>query len=158
MRNGVTLECSRAWERKSLMPKIPMPMYCLALLATLAACEALGPADPLPPSAQLIAAPEQYREWWSKTEACSGMSGDFTRVEWYVVPNAQTFQTSAGTKVGLWSHSSAGVRIILAGSYAENELVVRHEMLHALLDREGHPKEYFQDRCALTWDSWGHAE
>jgi hypothetical protein len=140
------------------MPKIPMPMYCLALLALLAACEALGPADPLPPSAQLIAPPEQYREWWSKTEGCSGRSGDFARIEWYVVPNVQTFETRAGTKVGFWSHSSSGVRIILAGSYADNELVVRHEMLHALLDREGHPREYFEDRCALTWDSWGHAE
>jgi len=142
-----------------LMPKIPMPMYCLALLATLAACEALGPADPLPPSAQLVSAPpELYREWWAKTEACSGRSGDFARVEWYVVPNVQTFQTAAGVKVGLWTHSSSGVRIIIAGNYAETELVVRHEILHALLDREGHPREYFQTRCALTWDSWGHTE
>jgi hypothetical protein len=27
-------------------------------------------------------------------------------------------------------------------------------MLHALLDREGHPTEYFQTKCGLTWDSW----
>lgn len=138
-----------------LMPKIPMPMYCLALLGTLAACEALGPADPLPPTAQEIVPPEAYREWWSRTEACSGRVGNFTRVQWYVVPDAQTFATDAGEKVGLWTHSSAGVRIIIAGNYADNELVVRHEMLHALLDREGHPPEYFQTRCGLTWEAWG---
>jgi hypothetical protein len=139
-----------------LMPKVTMPMYCLALLGTLAACEAaLGPADPLPPSAQLVAAPpETYREWWAKTEACSGRSGDFNRIQWYVVPDAQTFNTDAGEKVGLWTHSNAGVRIIIAGDYAASELVVRHEMLHALLDREGHPQEYFHDRCGLTWDTW----
>lgn len=159
MATSVTLECSRAWEMKHLMPKIPMPIYCLAMLATLAACEAaLGPADPLPPSAQLVAPPEQYREWWTKTESCSGREGSFARIEWYIVPNVQTFETSSGAKVGLWTHSSDGVRIIIAGDYAGNELVVRHEMLHALLDREGHPTEYFQTRCALTWDSWGHAE
>ena len=142
-----------------LMPKISMPMYCLALLGTLAACEAaLGPAEPLPESAQLLTAPEQYREWWTKTEACSGRIGDFSQVRWYVIPDAHTFQTDAGEKVGLWSHSSSGVRIIIAGNYASNELVVRHEMLHALLDREGHPTEYFQNRCGLTWDSWGHAD
>jgi hypothetical protein len=138
------------------MPKNPMPIYCLALLATLAACEALGPAEPLPTSAELLAPPEQYREWWTKTEACSGLSGNFTQIEWYVVPDVQTFNTDAGAKVGLWSHSSDGVRIIIAGNYSSNELVVRHEMLHALLDREGHPKEYFQNRCGLTWDTWGH--
>jgi hypothetical protein len=138
-----------------LMPKVPMPMYCLALLGTLAACEALGPADPLPASAQLVSAPpESYLEWWAKTESCSGKTGDFSRIQWYVVPNVQTFSTDAGEKVGLWTHSSEGVRIIIAGDYASNELVVRHEMLHALLDREGHPQEYFQDRCKLTWASW----
>ncbi len=140
----------------TLMPKVPMPMYCLALLGTLAACEALGPADPLPASAQLVSAPpELYREWWSKTEACSGRTGDFTRIQWYVVPNVQSFETDAGARVGLWTHSSSGIRIIVAGDYAGNELVVRHEMLHALLDREGHPQEYFTNRCSLTWDSWG---
>lgn len=141
-----------------LMPKVPMPMYCLALLVTLAACEAaLGPAE-LPPAAQLVAPPEAYREWWSRTEACAGRSGDFERVQWYVVPGVQTFATDAGEKVGLWTHSSEGVRIIIAGDYAGNELVVRHEMLHALLDREGHPREYFQQRCGLTWDSWSQQE
>jgi hypothetical protein len=139
------------------MPKIPMPMYCLGLLATLAACEMLGPPDPLPPSATLVAAPDQYAAWWAKTEACSGLSGDYSQIEWYVVPDALTFETATGAKVGLWSHSSAGIRIVIAGAYASNELVVRHEMLHALLDREGHPPQYFHDRCALTWDSWGHS-
>lgn len=138
-----------------LMPKASIPMYCLALLGTLAACEALGPADSLPASAQLVATPpDAYRDWWIKTEACSGKSGEFGRIQWYVVPNVQTFQTDAGEKVGLWTHSSEGVRIIIAGDYVSNELVVRHEMLHALLDREGHPTEYFQTRCGLTWDSW----
>lgn len=32
--------------------------------------------------------------------------------------------------------------------------VVRHEMLHALLDRGDHPPEYFVSRCGLTWESW----
>ncbi len=134
-----------------------MPVFCLTLLGTLAACEAaLGPADPLPPTAQLVATtPDIYREWWSRTEACSGRTGDFTKIEWYIVPNVTTFNTDVGQKVGLWTHSNEGVRIIIAGDYSNNELVVRHEMLHALLDREGHPREYFQDRCGLTWDSWG---
>jgi hypothetical protein len=133
------------------------PFYCLGLLATLAACEILGPQTELPASAQVMAAPDQYRDWWVKTETCSGLAGRFDRIEWYVVPGADEFNTDLGVKVGLWTHSSSGVRIVIAGDYVNNELVVRHEMLHALLDREGHPPEYFQDRCQLTWGSWSQA-
>ncbi len=132
--------------------------YCLGLLAALAACEMLGPVEALPSGAMLLIAPPEYEAWWTATEACAGESSDFHRIEWYVIPDVRTFPTAAGEKVGLWSHSSDGMRIILAGDYADNELVVRHEMLHALLDRNGHPAEYFQNRCHLTWESWHPAE
>lgn len=138
------------------MPKSALPLYCLGLLGTLAACEMLAPPSPLPATAKVIAAPEQYRAWWSATEACSGLRGSFESIQWYIVPDSLTFTTESGEKVGLWSESSAGTRIILAGAYANHELVVRHEMLHALLDREGHPAEYFQAKCGLTWDTWRH--
>lgn len=134
------------------------PLACLGILATLAACEVLGPPSPLPENARLISAPAEYREWWSRTEACSGLQGSMGRIEWFVVPNSSAFMTEEGEKVGLWSRSSAGTRIILAGDYAQNELVVRHEMLHALLDHEGHPAEYFVTKCALTWESWSDNE
>jgi len=130
------------------------PVTCLAILAVLAACEALAPPSPLPDNAVAISAPQSYQEWWAKTEACSGRRGNLRHIEWYVVPDVSEFMTSQGEKVGLWSHSSAGVRIVIAGDYLESELVVRHEMLHALLDQEGHPPEYFVDKCHLTWESW----
>ena len=136
------------------MPFQKPAMYCLGLLGTLAACEMLGPPTALPANAQLVLPPVEYQTWWSETEACSGLSGNLDAVEWYIVPDAATFETDGGRKVGLWSHSSQGVRIILAGNYADNELVVRHEMLHALLDRVGHPSEYFESRCQLTWATW----
>ncbi|MEO8140151.1 MAG: hypothetical protein ABI742_10920 [Gemmatimonadota bacterium] len=133
-------------------------MYCLGLLGTLAACEMLGPPSALPAKALLVLPPVEYQTWWSETEACSGLSGNLDAVEWYIVPDAATFETDGGRKVGLWSHSNQGVRIILAGDYVDNELVVRHEMLHALLDREGHPSDYFESRCQLTWATWHNPE
>ncbi len=136
------------------MPKAALPLYCLGLLGTLAACEMMAPPSPLPATAEAMAAPAQYRTWWAETETCSGIQGNFDQIKWYVVPDSLTFTTSSGEKVGLWTESSAGVRIIIAGAYTEHELVVRHEMLHALLDREGHPPEYFQSRCGLTWETW----
>lgn len=138
------------------MPKSALPLYCLGLLGTLAACEMLAPPSPLPATAQAMNPPEQYRTWWAETEACSGLQGSFEQIKWFVVPDSLTFSTNTGEKVGLWTESSAGTRIIIAGAYSGHELVVRHEMLHALLDREGHPAEYFQTRCGLTWETWHH--
>ena len=54
----------------------------------------------------------------------------------------------------MWEKAGSVTRIIIAGHYTDHEMVVRHEMLHHLLDREGHPAEFFVNRCQLTWDSW----
>jgi len=102
-----------------------------------------------------MAADSRYQDWFGRTEACSGLDGSFQTITWYVVPNAETFETPEGPKVGMWEKSGAVTRIIIAGRYVAHEMVVRHEMLHHLLDREGHPSEYFTARCRLTWDSWG---
>jgi hypothetical protein len=119
------------------------------------ACTALGPSEPaLPVGAVEIAAPAIYQDWYQKTEACSGLSGRYSSLQWYVVPGVETFATEAGAKVGEWISDGTTHRIIVAGNYQNHELVVRHELLHSLLRREGHPVEYFVDRCKLTWESW----
>ena len=56
----------------------------------------------------------------------------------------------------MWSRRKADVLIVVAGVFADSEMVVRHEMLHALLDQTGHPDGYFVDKCHLTWQSWGN--
>jgi hypothetical protein len=35
-----------------------------------------------------------------------------------------------------------------------DEMVVRHEMLHDLLSRPGHPDPPFGKGCPLTWNTW----
>jgi hypothetical protein len=35
-----------------------------------------------------------------------------------------------------------------------DEMVVRHEMLHDILGRTGHPDPPFGAGCPLTWASW----
>ena len=125
----------------------------LALALSAAACS----TEPTPvqiEGAQAVAALPDYQAWWSATEQCSGLRGNFRELEFYQVPNVSSFSSPIGTVVGLWNQSGPANRITLAGNYLDNELVVRHEMLHALLEREGHPVEYFVTRCGLTWDSW----
>lgn len=91
-----------------------------------------------------------YREWWARTEACSGRTGDFDRISWFVV-EGPGFACPGGVCAGHWESTH---RIFLAGDYRQNEMVVRHEMLHELLGRPGHPDPPFGAECPLTWSSW----
>jgi hypothetical protein len=128
----------------------------MAFPALLSACSSLAaPSEiSLPTGAVEIAAPAAYREWHQKTERCSGLTEDFSAVKFYVVPGVETFPTGEGQRVGQWIQDGDVNRIIVAGNYQNHEMVISHELLHSLLGREGHPAEYFVQRCKLTWDSW----
>ncbi len=103
-----------------------------------------------PSGGQAAAPPAVFREWWAATEACSGLSRPFERIDWYVVPG-ESFACPSGTCAGRWQASG---EIFIAEAYWHHEMVVRHEMLHALIGRPGHPPEYFEQKCRLTWATW----
>lgn len=124
----------------------------LAPLAFVAACQAPTEVS-LPANAQLIAAPAPYALWWQVTEACSGLSGDFSSVHFYVVPGVNTIADGSDQSLGMWY--SSGNRIVIAGAHELDPRIVRHEMLHALIGPaagEGHPNEYFVQRCGGVVD------
>ena len=130
----------------ALRRRVLTPLRCLpvALVAILAAC-GFDPAG-----SQRWEPPTVYREWWDKTQACSGLSGSFDRVEWLIVPGP-SFACSSGDCVGHWD---PGHKIFLASDWAAHEMVVRHEMLHDLMRRSGHPSPPFGNGCPLTWETW----
>jgi hypothetical protein len=116
----------------------------LALLMAVAACE--SPTAPsLPAGAVRFTPPSIYRLWWALTEQCSGRQGNYDAITWYVVPDARTLPGTNGFN-GIWYGDN---RIVLAG--ANNGIsagdLVRHEMLHALLNGGGHPRDMFVRRC-----------
>lgn len=76
------------------------------------------------------------------------------KIVWWVVPGAASIDGNLGGTIARWSLSSEGVRIIVAGDFLNQEMVIRHEMLHALLEVAEHPTAYFVERCGLTWASW----
>ena len=121
-------------------------------------CSTLGPEATLPDGAIAFEPPAAYSVWWEETEACADIESDMGRVLWIVVPNVRTFPTESGEKVGYWSRTRFGTQIILAGEYRDHALVVRHEILHELLGREGHPDDYFRVKCQLTWDTYPEAD
>ena len=114
-----------------------------AAAAILNACDL--PTEPFPSGAVPFAPPEAYSAWWEVTQSCAGVRGDFSRIQWYVVPGAQTIPVRGGEYHGAWY--SDGNRIVLAEGAQMSGALVRHEMLHALIGRGGHPREFYRSRC-----------
>jgi hypothetical protein len=93
--------------------------------------------------------PAVYREWWAKTEACSGREGDMRAVAFFAV-DAPDGAIRLGREVahGWWVRE--GNRIYLPASALSDEWLVRHEMLHALLQRGSHPTREFVTACHVA--------
>jgi hypothetical protein len=53
--------------------------------------------------------------------------------------------------VGRWEDNHT---IYISAAWIDNEMVVRHEMLHDLINRPGHPNPPFGQGCPLTWATW----
>lgn len=74
-------------------------------------------------------------------------------VNWYHVPGSQ-FTVERQRAAGYYNHFSN--RLILADSVLEQGDVVRHEMLHAVLQQRGHPRSQFLGACASLVDCQGN--
>ena len=116
----------------------------MSLLGALACTSITDP--PLDPRAVPLQPLPVYARWWSMVESCSGLQGFMSDVSWYQVPGTQTLDLAGDEVSGYWTvHSNS---IVLAGEATLAGVVVRHEMLHALLQKvRGHPREYFLERC-----------
>jgi hypothetical protein len=117
------------------------------LLLALAACTT--PTEPrFPNDAIPIDGQPQFALWWRMTQACSGLRGDLGAVHWFVQPGVETLQIPGdhdGQYGGYWW--SIGNRILLTEKAVTDGWLVRHEMLHALIGRAGHPRGEFVDQC-----------
>lgn len=111
---------------------------------TVAVLGAMACSDNFPSNAHFFAPPPQYALWWSEVEACSGTTGDLSRVRFYRTDPGVPIQ---GAPDAAGQYYPTGHRIVLAGDYVNNGGIVRHEMLHALHSREGHPRDLFLRRC-----------
>lgn len=120
-----------------------------ALLLTLAVAACDSPTAPPAPALPTTGVyefdpPAEYPYWWSLVEQCAGRQAPLAMMTWY---QDSTVITLDGVKYdGYWWHD--GERILLAAGLQDYGPTVRHEMLHAILDRGDHPLEYFADRCA----------
>jgi hypothetical protein len=120
--------------------------FCLAGLLVLAlACDKAATGPDIPSSAVPLTAPPQFALWWRVTEACSAATGDFASVSWYVVPNSTNLTFQGKLVDAYWIDNPD--RIVLSDAHRNDGAIVRHEMLHALLHRDGHPRSAFLTAC-----------
>ena len=113
-----------------------------SLLLTGAGLAVLGCLDPFEPpfDTYRFDPPSVYSMLWRQVEDCSGLRGDFARIEWYVVPGA-FIRRPDGHINGAWQPPHT----IYLSEYAAHDspsgyFTVRHEMLHDLLQGGGdHP-------------------
>ncbi len=130
---------------RDIQRRTPLALPAIAAGLAAASCNiATGPA-PLPDGAVAFDPPAHYTEWWAETERCAGRVAQYDDVRWFVVPRAETFELRGKEWAGWWWEP--GNRIILADGYREHAPTVRHEMLHAILQRGDHPAAYFDGRC-----------
>ncbi|HEV7388474.1 MAG TPA: hypothetical protein VGN73_07685 [Gemmatimonadaceae bacterium] len=118
----------------------------------LAGCDRLVD-PPLPSDAATFTPPLVYSTWWKMTEACSGLTGSFSAVSWVKTGQFLRDENTGDPIVAYWTARSN--RIVLTNTAAMAGASVRHEMLHALYKRGGHPRSYFLGKCAGVVDCQG---
>lgn len=119
-----------------------LPWYLsLAFIAGIATCRMVTGLE-FPAGAEPMDPPASYRDWWAMVESCAGRTGNFDAIHWYSI---QLMWIDGQLAAGIWFQS--GNRIVMASPWLLDGGAVRHEMLHALLQRGDHPREYFVTRC-----------
>lgn len=121
----------------------------VAAVLSVAACGGDGIVDPpLPSDAQQFSPPAVYSTWWNMTQACSGLTGSPQAVTWYKTDQVVHDVNSGDVVLGYWL--AAGNRVVLTMASVTDGGTVRHEMLHALSQAKGHPRNQFLGKCAGT--------
>lgn len=90
--------------------------------------------------------PIVYETWWAEVEKCSHLTGDLDSAVFFLVPEDTqigfTYRGDILLGLWIWPHY-----IYIDEYYEYNAAVVRHEMLHNLLQIGGHPEKYYCEMC-----------
>ena len=130
------------------MKQLAIGIIASAQIILLACSDATAPK--LPSDAELITPPPVYSTWWQMTQACSGLTGSLSAVTWYQTAEQVTDTHTGDVIAGYWIPGSN--QIVLNSLVVMDGGTVRHEMLHALRQRGGHPRDQFLGKCAGVVD------
>ena len=131
------------------MKQVAIGLIVSAQLIVLACSDATAPAK-LPADAQQFSPPPVYNTWWQMTQACSGLTGSIGAVTWYQTAQEVTDTRSGDVIAGYWIPVTN--QIVLNTLVMMDGQTVRHEMLHALRQKSGHPRDQFLNKCGGVVD------
>lgn len=126
------------------MPLLPRRYpIVLPLMAALyaGACAEAGNFEPV--GTRPLDPPGLYRTWWSEVEACAQISAPFDRVDWYEADHLINTERDS-RHPGAWRPPHA---IYVSSRHLLSRPVVKHEIVHDLLQRKDHGSPLFL-RCA----------
>lgn len=127
----------------------------VAILAALTlACDSPVDVGFERPTGERFTPPANYDSLYAEMEACSGLTGDFSRVRWFVVPGVTGWTSSVtGERVlGQWwpPHDIYIGESLVGRSNAQERGVVTHEILHELTQDSAHPIPPFETCAPIT--------
>ncbi len=126
------------------MRQLAFGVIISAQLIVLACSDATAPPK-LPADAQQFSPPPVYNTWWQMTQACSGLTGSLGAITWYQTAQEVTDTRTGDVIAGYWVPGSN--YIVLNTLVMMDGPTVRHEMLHALRQKAGHPRDQFLNKC-----------
>ena len=133
-------------------PRVTPGAKTSAVLVALTVAACVDITGPRLPASERFEPPASYSAWWREVEDCSARNGRLSGVSFYRVlatpgrDSLDYLDPESGRYLnGEWVPRSNS--IYLAAGQVTNPGVVRHEMLHALLQETRHPPKYFADLC-----------
>ncbi len=111
-----------------------------------------------------LAPPARYRAIHAAAEECTGKTGSFDRIVWLSAPGRSfTAPDGVPNAIGFWQVSrgrGSADTIVIAADWQTTEWVVKHELIHYLL-QQSHPADLAEsDRIwgRLCHATWGYLE
>jgi len=133
--------------RRSTLDRTGISILAAVAIAAIGACTVDGPTSPDFPIGAVNYKPlPVYSRWWSQVEACSGLRGDFNHVLYYKIPGATGFNFRTLRNVpAMWMEDD---RIVVAENSVRSGQIVRHQMLHSLMQQGHHKRDAYLQACA----------
>lgn len=94
------------------------------------------------PSGTPFTPPPEFRSMWRSVEACGGSTGDFDSLEWYVTAGSAGARGDTAIAGSYWPDLH---RIYISANFLNDQQLIRHEMLHALLGGEEHEPQFLNE-------------
>ncbi len=116
-------------------------MKILGRIGILIGCLAISGCDssfaPVNPR-RIDPIPDAYRIWWEEVEACTGTAADLEQVTWWKID--QFWHRDSDRWAGFWKKPHD---IYIVEAYELSRGVVKHEMVHNVLQTTDHESPLF---------------